>query len=156
MRKNVGEEISEKIFAIKNSKDEIYLSRVVQKSFHDKDLVKLVNLEYEFVREIYFKSETLFASSISITEKMKVKLFCVVLKLLNLFIAKEDKEAEENKRLYVEHLKEVFKNLGSENVVRDERGSSEVENILAQDIDEEDSEEEDSDEEFNDDEDDDN
>lgn len=154
------EEISQKISDIKNEADDIYSSRFVQKSFHDKELVKklgkLGKLGYKFVREIYFKSETLFASSISITEKMKVKLFCVVLKLLNLFIAKEDKEAEENKRLYVEHLKEVFKNLGSENVVRDERGSSEVENILAQDIDEEDSEEEDSDEEFNDDEDDDN
>ena len=149
LRETLGEEISKKIVAIKNSKDEIYLSRVVQKSFHDKELVK--KLGYKFVREIYFKSETLFASSISITEKMKVKLFCVVLKLL--IIAEE---AEEKKRLYVEHLKEVFENLGSENVVRDERGSSEVENILAQDSDEEDSEEEDSDQEFTDDEDDDN
>ena len=144
-------EYLDKIIDIEKSTDVIYSSKFVQKNFHNKDLVIKLNRDYDFIKKIHFKTETLFASSISITDKMKVKLFCIVLQLLNLLDT--NTFVEEKNKLYVEHLKGVFDNLGVAKVDEYERGS-EVENILAQDSYEEDSDDEDSEQEFTDDEDD--
>jgi hypothetical protein len=115
IQKSYNDDLSKSINKIKQSTEVSIQAKFVQANVH-KDLflqhsdIFKDNDTFNFANKFSFRSETLLGSSISMKEKVAVKLFCIMMHLLKLSNEKND-NFDQLRKAYLKYTISVFEKL---------------------------------------------